>query len=55
MVKVSARSRVVKILYIITRLRLVLPAPAGSMLTLSQINVLLVLKIVLFAKLIMEF
>jgi hypothetical protein len=55
MVKVSARSRVVKILYIIARLKTVLLVTAGSMLTQSQKIVFLALRIALFAKLIMEF
>ena len=55
MAKASARSPVVKTLYIITRLKSVLLAPAGSMLTLSQVDVFHALRIVLFAKQIMEF
>jgi hypothetical protein len=55
MAKASARSPVVKTLYIITSLKSVLLAPAGSMLTLSQVDVFHALRIVLFAKQIMEF
>ena len=55
MVKASARSRVVKTLYIITRLKSVLLAPAGSMLILSQVHVFNALRIALYAKQIMEF